>query len=110
MAYPLFHPGSTDPQPIFLSREAFAGAFSSESEYIERKTGVSAATIQETVVAFSNADGGVILIGVTDSGEVVGRDLTQGVVDDLHRILRESHEPGRYSIRSLAVEIGRAHV
>lgn len=87
-----------------MSEAELAQAFPSESEVVERKTGVSGKAIQETVVAFSNGRGGVILIGVQDDGTVVGRDLSPGLADDLHRILREVNGAGRYEIHRLGVD------
>ena len=42
---------------------------------MEWKTGLSRSEIQKTVVAFSNADGGVLLLGVTDQGHLSGKPL-----------------------------------
>ncbi len=59
--------------PLFMSLMEFAEAFPSESEFVERKSGFNRTAVQEAAVAFSNADGGVILIGVDDDGAIVGR-------------------------------------
>ena len=75
MAYPLFHPARPDhaeagfPPPLVLTTEEFAQEFGEESAYLEFKEGLSAA-VPQSVAAFSNTDGGVILIGVTDRGHV----------------------------------------
>ena len=87
-----------------MSGAQFREAFGSESEHVEWKAGAGSKPIQQTVVAFSNADGGVILIGVRDDGTVVGREPTPGLRDDLHRALREIHNPGRYEIHALDVD------
>ena len=55
-----------------MSAAEFRSAYPSEGQHVEFKTGVSGAQLQNTAVAFSNTDGGVILIGVTDEGEVRG--------------------------------------
>lgn len=104
MAFPPFHPESKTPRPLVMTAEEFIEAFPRESEYVERKTGTGNRPIQESVVAFSNAQGGVVLIGVEDSGRVVGRELTPGVEDDLHEIVGATHNPGRYEISGLAVD------
>jgi ATP-dependent DNA helicase RecG len=87
-----------------MSRTQFRNAFGSESEHVEWKAGASSRAIQQAVVAFSNTDGGVVLIGVRDDGEVVGREPTQGLLDDLHRALSEVHNPGSYEVHALDVE------
>lgn len=90
-----------------MTTSAFAGAFPEESEFVERKKGAGRGPVTESVVSFSNTDGGVILIGVSNDGEIVGRELTQGLEDDLHEMVGHVRDPGRYSIASLLVE-GRA--
>ncbi|MBM3678365.1 MAG: hypothetical protein FJW96_10865 [Actinobacteria bacterium] len=104
MTYPLFHPASTAPTPLFLSQAEFDEAFPSESEYVERKRGFNQSAVEEVVVAFSNSDGGVILIGIDDAGVVVGRDLSPALQDDLHRAIGAAREPGRYSLHELSVD------
>jgi ATP-dependent DNA helicase RecG len=104
MAYPPFHPSSSAPVPLFMSLVEFAEAFPSESEFVERKSGFNRTGVQEAAVAFSNADGGVILIGVDDAGAIVGRELTPGVLDDIHTAIREARDPGRYSVHELTVD------
>ncbi len=86
-----------------MTADEFARDFAAESEYVERKTGVGG-SLQDVVVAFSNADGGVILVGVRDDGEIAGRTLSSGLEDDIHRLIGETENPGRYSIHQLAVE------
>lgn len=85
-----------------MTDDEFTSSFPTESTFVERKAGVGNRVPGE-VVAFSNTDGGVVLIGVEDTGNVVGRSLTTGVEDDLHQRLREISNPGRYSIHELAV-------
>lgn len=104
MAYPPFHPSNTAPDPLFMSSGEFAEAFPSESDFVERKSGFNRTAVQEASVAFSNTEGGVILIGVDDSGSVVGRELTPGMQDDIHTAMREARDPGRYSLHELRVD------
>jgi ATP-dependent DNA helicase RecG len=101
-SYPPFHPERPD---LLLTMEPkeFKQEFPGESQFVEFKTGLSRNQIQETVVAFSNAEGGVILIGVSDEGEIVGRDLDAGTADSLHQVMRDLHDPGRYSLHKLSV-------
>lgn len=82
----------------------FRRGFPEESEYVEFKRGISRNQLQETVVAFSNADGGVILIGVSDDGEVVGKALDAGTGDSIHQVMRDVHDPGRYSLHQVMVD------
>lgn len=49
-------------------------AYPGEGDYIELERGYSTRRLREPVVAFSNADGGVILLGVEPDGTVVGVD------------------------------------
>jgi ATP-dependent DNA helicase RecG len=70
---------------------------------VEFKSGVSNAQLQDTAVAFSNADGGVVLIGVRDDGEPVGRALDPGTQDDIHRAMQNVRDVGRYSVAQLDV-------
>jgi ATP-dependent DNA helicase RecG len=101
LSYPPFHPGRAE-APLFMSYAEFTAAFPDESSYVERKTGVGARVPLE-VVAFSNSDGGVVLIGVDDDGNIVGRSLTPATEDEIHRRLRETNNPGRYTIHELVV-------
>jgi ATP-dependent DNA helicase RecG len=103
LSYPPFHPARPETRPLSMTEAEFAAAFPTESNYVERKTGVGGRTPGE-VVAFSNSDGGVILIGVDDAGEIVGRTLTAGTEDEIHQRIREINNPGRYSIHELAVD------
>ncbi|MFW2388229.1 MAG: helix-turn-helix domain-containing protein, partial [Polyangiales bacterium] len=41
--------------------------------------GIGRTALQEAIVAFSNADGGVILVGVADDGALDGRRFDDGV-------------------------------
>lgn len=101
MPYPPLHPQSTD-APSEMTLDAFRRSLL-ESEYVELKTGIGHQPLQEAIVAFSNADGGVILIGVQDDGEIIGRELSAGNTDSIIQVLREVRDPGRYSLRELRV-------
>lgn len=105
MTYPLFHPQhpGEGTAPSVLTPEEFAQAFNAESAYVEFKKGFSGA-IPAAVAAFSNTDGGVILIGVTDRGEVEGVGGNGARREDqLHRCAGDLHNPGRYHVRRLDV-------
>lgn len=104
MAYPPFHPLSTEPKPESMTRAEFSAAFPTESDLVERKKGAGRGPLTESVVSFSNTDGGIILIGVDNDGEIMGREPTQGLEDDLHEMIGHLRDPGRYSIHGLRVE------
>jgi len=87
-----------------MSLDEFRQAFACEGQYVEFKTGVGSEPIQATAVAFSNADGGVMLVGVRDDGEIAGRTLDTGTHDDIHRALQGARDVGRYSTAQLDVE------
>jgi ATP-dependent DNA helicase RecG len=92
------------PAQLTMSAAEFRSAYPGEGQYVEFKTGASGAQLQNTAVAFSNADGGVILIGVTDDGEIHGRALDAGTADDIHRALQDARDVGRYSLHQMEVE------
>lgn len=111
VAYPLFHPRNTRPAPGSLTMEQFRREFVSEStgrnrvesRFVEAKEGFSRDRIAAAVVGFSNAEGGVILIGVRDDGSVPGARLTGEKERRLHEIVGNLHDPGRYEIREIQV-------
>lgn len=104
LAYPLYHPASRRPTPLALTASDFKREFPSENQWLEFKSGVSQEQLQNTAVAFSNADGGVILIGIRDDGEVAGRALDSGTQDDIHRSLQAARDIGRYTLGQLDVD------
>lgn len=103
MAYPPFHPSLRRASPESMSEEQFHAAFPAEDEHIEFKAGFGAKVVQRTAVAFSNSAGGVILIGVDDDGNVVGRSLTPGLETDITQAIMAVHSPGRYWLHELNV-------
>jgi ATP-dependent DNA helicase RecG len=106
---PPFHPESTD-TPMVMSPSEFEAAFPTESDLVERKSGTSYRELQRAIVAFSNTEGGVILVGVDDAGRVVGKPLTPGVIDAIHQAASSAHDPGRYWIHELLVGATRISV
>jgi predicted HTH transcriptional regulator len=87
-----------------MSTAEFRRAFPAEGQYVEFKSGVSGGQLQSTAVAYSNADGGIVLIGVGDDGEIRGRTLDAGTTDDIHRALQEARDVGRYSLHQIDVD------
>jgi len=86
-----------------MSVDEFQRSFPGESGLVEFKTGVSGEQIQDTAVSFSNADGGVILIGIRDNGEIAGRALDAGTEDDIHQALQAARDIGRYGVSEVDV-------
>jgi ATP-dependent DNA helicase RecG len=87
-----------------MSVAEFQSAFPGESQYVEFKRGTSMEQLQNTAVAFSNADGGVILIGVHDDGTIAARALDAGTQDDIHRAMQAARDVGRYGLSELDVD------
>lgn len=104
MPFPLFHPESALPRPLAMSKEEFNRAFPAENGHVERKSGIGSRPLQEAVVAFSNSEGGVVLIGVADSGEIQGKPLTQGAEESIHQAVAAVRNPGRYVVQALLVD------
>lgn len=86
----------------------FQAHFPSESNYVEWKTGVSSDGIQRAVVAFSNADGGVLMIGVDDQGHAKGKPLNSGLEKRLWEIFNNIESPG--TIEMLGVMVGGVEI
>jgi len=89
---------------MVMSIAEFRSEFSAESDYVERKTGTGLRPLQRAIVAFSNSDGGVLLLGVADDGSVLGRAATQGVLTAIHEAAQAAHDPGRYWIHECLVD------
>ncbi len=104
MSYPPFHARSDQPQPLFMSALEFARAFPGESEWIEFKTGFSADQIQQVAVAFSNVDGGVIVLGVAPDGSVAGYADSAQTRDRIRGTLAQARNLGRTWLHPLAVD------
>lgn len=74
-----------------------------EGEHLEFKSEVSE-EFYETVIAFANGDGGTILLGIGDHGEVVGCSRRREEIDNG---IMSSCEPRIPGIEVEVVEIGR---
>lgn len=99
----MFHPSSEHEPVTDLTVEQFAAKFPSEGQYIEFKEGASRDRIAEAAVAFSNADGGVILLGVSDDGTTRGIDLDIHAETRLHQTLGQVRDLGTYGIQRFRV-------
>lgn len=86
-----------------MTKADFAASFAFESDFIECKSGVGQSPISKALTALSNTEGGVILIGVRDDGELIGRSLTEGVENAIHQAALTVHDPGRYRMRQIDV-------
>ncbi len=86
-----------------MTAEQFRTEFPNENNYVEWKAGVSRKEIQRAIVAFSNADGGVLLLGVDDSGQPTGKPLDAGLEKTLWETINDIESPGPIKIRSLTV-------
>ena len=104
MSYPLYHPSCERALAAGLTAGNFAAEFPSESQHVEFKEGVSRDRIAETAVAFSNADGGVVLLGVSDDGTVRGVDLDIDGETRLRNTLGGVRDLGPYRIHRLDVD------
>lgn len=103
MSYPPFHPRSDHDPPLVLTEEDFARWFPAEGQHIEFKEGFSIMEIARATTAFSNSDGGVILIGVNEAGTVRGVSLGGEREAKLHGLMSDLHDPGRYEIHRVIV-------
>ncbi|NLE78881.1 MAG: ATP-binding protein, partial [Rhodococcus sp.] len=89
MSYPLFHPARRGEMPTVMAVDAFHAEFPGEGEHVELKQGVGPSRIQETAVAFSNTDGGVMLLGVSPSHDLVGVTNPGERAKDVYQALRD---------------------
>lgn len=103
MAYPMFHEAGPRDVPMTLPPDQFVREFPSEGDFVEFKQGLPETRIREAVAAFSNTDGGVILLGVRDDGRVQGITADGEALARVHRILAGLRSPGRYDVRPLVV-------
>jgi ATP-dependent DNA helicase RecG len=103
MAYPLFHPKNAQEPPMVMTLADFRDAFPGEDDYVEFKQGLSGEKVPQAAVAFSNSDGGVVLMGVADDGTVHGLEVTGETRAAVHRLMAEILNPGRYELFDLTV-------
>lgn len=103
MSYPMFHPSSGRTPPTTLSPGEFASEFPAESQYVEFKEGAPHTKIAETACAYSNTDGGVILLGVSDNGEIRGINLSAANETKIRNTLSQVRDLGLYRIHRFEV-------
>ena len=104
MSYPLFHPSCERTPAAALTAAEFAAEFPREGLYVEFKEGVSHSRIAETAMTFSNADGGVLLLGASDHGTVRGVDLGIGGETQIRNTLGQVRDLGPYRMYPLEVD------
>ena len=87
-----------------MTAEEFRDAYPSEGEHVEFKEGLSVKQLRRAIVAFSNTDGGVLVLGVRDDGSVKGFTLSSKGNAQLHNsVFGDVVNPGRYTVRQLRV-------
>ena len=90
---------------MVMTTEDLRAAFPAESEHVEFKEGLSVKELRRAIVAFSNTDGGVILLGASDDGTVKGFVLTsKGSARLNNDVFGGVVNPGRYEVRQIAVD------
>ena len=88
-----------------MTAEGFRAAFPVESEHVEFKEGLSTKELRRAIVAFSNTDGGVIVLGVLDDASVHGFTLTsKGSAQLNNDVFGEVINPGSYEVRHVPVD------
>ena len=61
--------------------------------------------ISQAVSAFSNANGGSILIGVSNDGKVIGVDIGRNTVEELANYIKRNTDPAIFpSVKILEIE------
>lgn len=98
---PSFDPETPSQWPEAISKAEFDVLFPEETDRVEFKEGLN---IEDDIVAFSNARGGVILVGVRNNGEIVGCSCTQALQDKINSTRRHLHNPGPVNARPLRVD------
>jgi ATP-dependent DNA helicase RecG len=63
-----------------------------ESEFLEFKSSFNDEAL-ETIGAFANAQGGTLLIGAKDSGEICGIDIGKKTLEDIANRIQEATDP-----------------
>ena len=63
-----------------------------ESETIELKEIVTE-KIKKEIIAFANSDGGIIYVGISDNGEIVGVESPDEVIQQISNMVRNSIKP-----------------
>jgi ATP-dependent DNA helicase RecG len=102
LPYGGFLPDRPSRWPSALSLEAFRARFPCESDTVEFKQGVG--SLEDSVVAFSNTRGGVIVAGIANDGTITGCPHTPAMEDKIRRALAPAHSIAPLNIRGLDIE------
>ena len=104
MTYPPFHPLGGD-YPSSMALNEFKTVFPSESQYVEWKEKIDRQKIRNAIVAFSNADGGIVMVGVNDDGEPTqtGSPLDEKTRKDLRETITAINSHGQCELIPLSV-------
>lgn len=87
-----------------LTAAELAREYPGEGPHVELKRGVSRERIIDAAVAFSNTDGGLVIIGVEDNGGLRGVDRPGEAEREIDEALRNVHNPGTYQVHRVTVE------
>jgi ATP-dependent DNA helicase RecG len=88
-----------------MGRREFARQYPREGDTVEFKEGPGRDPVRRTLVSFSNSVGGTLLIGVDDTGRIVGlRGDPTTVIAKVHLAARDLRDLGRYDVDALAVD------
>jgi len=89
--------GRDDRLEIIMSEDIKKITSKGESQGLEFKTLLkSKREIGETISAFTNISGEVILVGVSDDGKILGEDIGRKTVEDLASWVKENTDPQIY--------------
>ena len=86
-----------------MTLNEFRAAYPNESNFVEWKSGSGRKPIQNAIVAFSNTDGGVLMIGVDDRGAPVGKPFDSNLEKELWETINQIESPGSIQLNSLTV-------
>lgn len=79
-----------------------------ESPKLEYKTSTAQLKAAfETVCAFLNRKGGVVLIGVKNSGEIIGQDVTDNTRQEIAREIKKIEPPADVNVYYVLTEMGK---
>lgn len=101
LAYGGLDPIRPESWPGHISATEFVERFPEETDTVEFKQGLS--SIQESLVAFANTLGGVILVGVKNDGTVLGMRSTSAVKDKILDEVGNAHALGPIEVAGVRV-------
>jgi ATP-dependent DNA helicase RecG len=79
-----------------------------ESHNLEFKKSTSLLrAVFETICAFLNAKGGIVLIGVNNSGQIVGQDVTDNTKQEIAREINRIEPTANVEIYYIPVNVGK---